>query len=456
MTAGGARAGRWRLARIPVWWRWLGAWTAVGLVIRVATVLGRPNRVPGGDSTWYNDVANLLVSGKGFVDPFVYQASHRLVQSAQFPPGFVFVLAAASLVGFKSYFAHRIWCCVIGAGVVVVGGLLGREVAGRRAGLIAAFVIAIYPNIWMSDEVAFSECLSPLMAALVLLLAYRFWKRPSLRRAAWLGVSVGLAALVRDELSMLGLFIVLPLTLTVGGGWRRRAATFAVGASSALLIVAPWVGYNLSRFRDPVFISSGLGVTLASTNCAPVYSGPAIGYWDEACVAAVPVNPNADESVRASEYQKYAMSFIRAHENRLLPVVAARLGRAFGLFKPLQQIRLDSVVETRPYHWALTGLGMYYVLALLSVGGTVVLRRRRVPVFPLLAVGLTVAVSVSLAFGDTRYRSTFEISLCVLAAVLVDRMWSRWSRPGRERPMEETAGVDEDGPGPRVLAAPGR
>ena len=453
MTVGGAPAGRRVLGRVPRWWRWIALWTVVGLAIRVATVLGRPHRVPGGDSTFYHDVANLLVAGKGFIDPFVYQDSHKVVQSAQFPPGFVFVLALASLVGLKSYFAQRIWCCVIGAAIVVVGGILGREVAGPRTGLITAFVIAVYPNLWMSDEVAFSECISPLMAALVLLTAYRFWKRPGMRSAAWLGLTVGLAALVRDELALLGLFVVVPLTLLARMSWKRRATALLVGAATAVLVVAPWVGYNLSRFQKPVFISSGLGVTLASTNCPQVYSGPAIGYWDAACVAAVPVNRNADESVRGSEYQAYAMRFIRSHENRLVPVVAARLGRAFGLFHPIQQIQLDATVETRPYHWALTGLGMYYALALLSIGGLVVLRRRRVPVFPLLAVGLVVAVSVSLAFGDTRYRSTFEISLAVLASVALESAWARWRGrgPAAGAAVPEPGGLDAAQP---VVGAP--
>ena len=93
----------------------------------------------------------------------------------------------ASVVGFKSFFAHRVWCCVIGAAAVTVCGVTGREMAGRRAGLIAAFLVAVYPNIWMSDELGLSETLTPLLVALVLLCAYRFWRQPGLRRMLVLG-----------------------------------------------------------------------------------------------------------------------------------------------------------------------------------------------------------------------------------------------------------------------------
>jgi hypothetical protein len=79
------------------------------------------------------------------------------------------------------------------------------------------------------------------------------------------------------------------------------------------------------------------------------------------------------------------------------------------------------------------GLGMYYAMLALSVGGTIILRRRGIPVFPLWAVGLTVAVSILLTFGQTRYRSTFEVSLVLLSAVALGWIWDRLSS---RRPTE--------------------
>ena len=344
----------------------------------------------------------------------------------------MFVLAIPSLLGLKTFLATRVWCCLIGAGGVVLCGYTGREIGGRRVGLIAAFLVAVYPNLWMSDELGLSEALSPLLVAAVLLTAYRFWKRPTFGSVLALGAAIGVAALGRDELSLLAVFILVPLALMASAlRWRRRVALLAVGGLCSLLIVGPWVGYNMSRFDDPVFISSGFGVTLASSNCAQLYSGPTEGYWSLECAVAVKekvANPHHDESVQGAAAQADAWRFIDTHTNRLFPVEMARLGRAFALFHPLEQIRLDSTVETRPYRWALVGLGMYYALVALSVGGLVILRRRRVPIFPLLAVGLDVAISVALTFGQTRYRSTFEVSLVLAAAVQLDWLWTRFHR----------------------------
>ena len=422
------------------WWMGIGLVTLMGFGIRLATVLGRPHRQPGGDGFYYHNAANLLVAGKGFIDPWHYYLLHppQYVQQGDWPPLFVFVLAMASLVGFKSFFAHRVWCCIVGAAAVTLCGVTGREIAGRRAGLIAAFFVAVYPNIWMSDELALSETLTPLLVAFVLLAAYRFWNKPGWGRMLVLGVALGVTLLGRDELALLIPLVLVPLALFTKVRWRTRLALAGVGTLMALTVVAPWVGYNMARFQKPTFISTGFGITLASANCNLTWSGPTEGYWALPCSQHTPLNPHADKSVQSSEAQAHAMKYIRAHASRLWRIEFARLGRAFGAYHPLQQVWFDYYVETRPYHWALVGLGSYYFLAALSVGGVVILRRRRVPVLPLIAIGLDVAATVLVTFGQTRYRTAFEVSLVLLGAVSVDwicggiwrRLTTRWRASG--------------------------
>jgi 4-amino-4-deoxy-L-arabinose transferase-like glycosyltransferase len=428
-------------------WPWLALWTVVGLAIRLATVYGRSNRVAGGDAKFYHETARLLVAGKGFINPayYYFHGQHHIMQTASWPPLFTFLLAIPIVFGFPTFFAARIWSCVIGAAAIVVCGLAGREIAGRRVGLIAALILAVYPNIWMTSELAMAEALSPLLAALVLWTAYRFWRRPTFGNVAWMGASIGLAALGRDELALLAVFLFLPLVLLARTcSWNKRLLMAAVGGGAAALLVLPWVGFNLSRFDRPVFISSGLGVTLASANCDTTYYGTLEGYWSAECSLKAPHGSDADESVYAGRDESYALKYIRGHEDRLLPVALARVGRGFAFFRPFQQLRLDSFVETRPYHWALLGLWMYYALLVGAIGGTVILRRRRIPVFPLWAIGLDVLVVFLVSFGNTRYRVTFEVSLVLLTAVTLDWLSAAWSR--RRRRGVEQASVEQAGP----------
>ncbi|MGA2303290.1 MAG: glycosyltransferase family 39 protein [Acidimicrobiales bacterium] len=431
------RHGRRPVAR---WWPWLGLSMVIGLAIRLDTVYSQAGKVAGGDAYFYYNAAKLLVAGHGFINPYLYipHGAHHVVQSADFPPLFIFALAIPSVVGLKSFLAARVWCCVLGTAAIGVCGYTGREIGGRRVGLIAAFLLAVYPNIWMTDELALSEALAPLLVATLLLFAYRFWKDPGVKRGIWLGIALGIAMLGRDELTLLVFFLLVPLVLLARAlSWKRRFAVLGIALLATALVVAPWVGYNLSRFQKPVFISTGLGVTMASADCAATYSGPAEGYWSMPCALASSHNPwfkehpKADDSAQGAEYQHLALDYVRSHESRLVPVTLAKIGRAFGFFHPLQQIEFDSYIETRPYHWALVGLGMYYALLALSIGGTVILRRRRIPSFPLWAIGLDVVCSVALTFGQTRYRTTFEVSLVLMAAVTLDAIWSAL-RAGRE------------------------
>jgi 4-amino-4-deoxy-L-arabinose transferase-like glycosyltransferase len=433
-------------------WLWLTVWTVVGLGIRLATVYGRPDRSPGGDPGYAHGVANLLVAGKGFINPLAYSFhnQHHIIQTAGWPPLWTFVLTVPIFLGFHSFFAARIWACIIGAGAIVVCGLAGREIGGRRVGLIAALVLAVYPNIWMNDELASSEALSPLLVALILWTAYRLWRRPTKWNAAALGGSIGLATLCRDELGLLALLIAIPLILILrSADWRRRLVFLMIAGATAAVLVVPWVGYNFSRFEKPVFISDGLGPTLASANCGLTYSGQAEGYWSYLCVKHVP-NQNTshfDESVNFAKTQEMGMHYIRTHESELPRVTLARVGRGFGFFHPIEQVKFDSLIETRPFHWALVGLGMYYGLLALSIGGTFVLRRRRVLVFPLWAVGVDVLSVFVLSFGQTRYRVTFEVSLVILAAAQLEWFWSKLPR-SRRRARAATSDEALDPPGP--------
>ena len=146
---------------------------------------------------------------------------------------------------------------------------------------------------------------------------------------------------------------------------------------------------------------------------------------------------------RAPDFQQMTITYIEHHENRLVPVGMAKLGRAFGFFHPMQQISFDAFLETRPYHWALVGLGMYYALLVLSIGGTVILRKRRIPVYPLWAIGLNVALAVLVAFGTTRYRLPFDVALVIMGSVAVAWAWDR-IRP--ERDAAVVLAHDEDPP----------
>src|SRR3954451_18740906 len=178
----------------------LAAIAGVGLAIRLVYALAvMGDRTPTGDGREFHLLANVLAQTGRYLQPFQELYLHHTVPTTEKPPLYPALLALPSWVGLDSYAAHRVVSCLLGAAAVVLIGLLGRRVGGARVGLVAAALAAMYPALWMLDGSLRSESLSLPLVTLVLLLAYRLADAPSWRRAALLGVAIGLAALTRGE-----------------------------------------------------------------------------------------------------------------------------------------------------------------------------------------------------------------------------------------------------------------
>lgn len=124
----------------------LAGLTLGAFLLRLSTMANIASRNPdGGDPYYYHVQANFLVNGHGFSDPFIWRESHQMVPSAIHPPLYSLWLAIPSFFGQGGYTAHKIMSCLAGALTVAMIGILARKVAGNRAGLVAAFLAAIYP-----------------------------------------------------------------------------------------------------------------------------------------------------------------------------------------------------------------------------------------------------------------------------------------------------------------------
>ncbi len=313
--------------------------TVLALILRLAYVwFNRRHTVYGGDPLYFHLGANLLAKGHGFINPYAY-ARHQIVQAADHPPLYLLYLSAFSLFGVTTITGHLLASTLIGTASVVVAGLAGREIGGERVGLIAAVLVAVYPNTWRYDGMLLSESMVILTVLVSVWLAYRYWHRPSRWRMAGVGAAVGLAALSRSELVLLALFLVVPLALlTPDASRRRRARRLVVGLGATALVLAPWVGGNLVRFDHTVILSENLGGTLATSNCDQTYYGPLIGYWYYPCGQAIldrhGIGPYAFNGAADRLQREGAIDYMRAHKGRIPVVVAARVGRITDLFHP--------------------------------------------------------------------------------------------------------------------------
>jgi 4-amino-4-deoxy-L-arabinose transferase-like glycosyltransferase len=388
------------------------------------------------DAVFYELEARKLADGRGFVDPFPGRYSGE--PEAGHPPLTVLVLAPAAELPGDSQLWMRLTMAALGTATVLLTGLLGRALAGERTGLLAAAVAAVYPNLWMNDGLLMPETLAALTTVGAVLLAYRLLRRPTAGTALGLGAACGLAALSRAELLLLVPLLALP---AAWAACRRdphaqlRLLGGVVGAT--VLVVGPWIGFNLARFEKPTFLSTGDGGALVGANCPRTYDGSSIGFWTIYCV---PLHrPPGDLSVASDRYRTKAVDYARAHAGRLPVVVLARVGRLLGVYAPRQLVNY-TVSEGRPKWASYLGLVTFLLFLPLAVLGARRLRRRGQPIWPLLAPAVLVLVAAALVYGTPRFRAPAEPSVVVLAAVgaaaLLARRWPAWSPEGVGPPTD--------------------
>ncbi len=431
----------------------------LGLAWRVAYVLiTKRHAAVWGDAVAYHYGANILADGKGFLDPLRYEFSGLKFPSAAHPPLYVTYMAAWSLVGVKSALGHRLVSCLLGAATVGLVGLLGRRLGGDRVGLIAAGLAAAYPHLWLNDAALLSETAAAFAVVLAMLAVLRFREQPSMARTWQLGGTLALAVLGRAELLILIPLIAIPLVVRARH-LTQRDQLVRIGAIgvAALVMIGPWVGYNLTRFEKPVLLSNGLGATLLGGACDAAFYGANIGYWSycpgATDAARFPPPPAAtlsrwtaepksartvaekhaylrkyftgapDESENDVTARTEATTYIKAHKKQFVLVVAARIGRIWNGFRPFQNARLDGLVEGRGLAQARVALGAYYLYAAAGIVGLVALRRRKQPIWPYVLLAGVVTFTAAISFAVQRYRIPIDAVLPALAAVGIDALW---------------------------------
>jgi hypothetical protein len=407
---------------------------ALALAVRWIAVFAHYGDLPLelDDNYAYHTQAKLLLDHGGFYEPFVWKDSVEaggpevFEPSAGHPPGYVLYLAAFGLVGLDSPTANRLASGLAGAAAVALIGIVARWVGRRaglgegvadRAGLIAAFLAAIYPNLWVNDALILSESVAAGLIALVIFCAYRFWDDSSWRNAVFLGLSVGLTTLTRSEGLLLLPGLVLPLAVMLRDQTWRRRLTLAVGTGAvALALMAPWMIRNLATFEEPAppYLATGSGRVLAFGNCDETYSGKFFGYWNINCA---PSEFSGDESEIDRIHREKATAYMQNHLDELPKVVLARVGRMWHLFRTDEGVEFDRFFERRGLDEARFALWQFYVMIPVGVAGTVLLWRRNVTVIPLLAPFVLVTFTAATTFGITRYRVPSEVALTILAGL---------------------------------------
>lgn len=421
------RSGVGALTREPVRFVFLLALiVAIGVAIRVVYTLKiAPHAHLFPDSLWYRAQAFNLRAGRGYIDVSrVLGAfrgipeSARVRDTAYWPPLYPGYLAAGQELFGETVRATQLLGCATGAATITLTGLLGRAIAGRAVGLLAALLVAVCPFLIAADGSLMAETLFVPLVLLALLLAQRARTRPS--TAAWcaLGAVIGLAALTRGDGLFLIVVAVIPAALLSATPARQLVPRVLLGLGVTALVLAPWIIRNAIEVHEPTISTISANGVLAAANCKATYSGAGIGSWSYACMRT-DVGYAMSEARYSHLLRRKGVEYALDHVDAWPRVGTARVARVWGLWDPLDLTKREAI-ETRNRSWQRMAWPVSIATLFVGFVGFGVLARRGRPIALLVAPVVMTTLLALVTYGNTRFRTAAEPALLIgVAAALL-------------------------------------
>jgi 4-amino-4-deoxy-L-arabinose transferase-like glycosyltransferase len=326
---------------LPSWWP-LAALTLLAAALRLSTL--------DLQSFWYDEA---------FTPVHVLHASlsatlRGVVHTENSPPLWYLIEWADSRVLGDGEVALRLPSALAGTATVPVAWMIGRELAGRRAAILAAALVACNPLfVWYSQE-ARVYALFVLMAALAMMFFARAERDPTRANLAAFSLSASLALLTH----YFAVFLLIPMALWLllaphrrGSGDRRAvlaalAAPTVVGLALLPLISAQgghgtqWIGrWPLAHRLEAIpqyyltgYSGAPLGHGVELLVALAIGAGLALGLWRLSGAPAAPVagtlrTAGGNAEPRRSQVEHGALlALLLAASGILAPVVLAAFG----------------------------------------------------------------------------------------------------------------------------------
>ena len=425
-----ARGGGLLCARGPIL-----AIVALALVLRLATIAADTGYLPEQDAWDYDRHARSIADGDGFPDSY-YVLDRG--PSALRAPGYPYFLGTLYAVSGNSIAVGRFANAALGALAVFLLYLIASRVWGRRVGLLAAILMAVFPPLVLLSRELLSEPLFIVLELGMVLSVLEFRRLRELRWAALAGLLFGLAALTRNPGPALAIPLVLGLWVLRPRLSRRAAMAPAVALLCAVLVIAPWTVRNATEFGRFIPITSGTGFAMAGTyNGASQEDDADPGSWRTPRVApeytALFLTPGIDEGTLDATLRSKAIAFALGHPLYVAQVTGWNLLRLFELSGGSVVDPFTGPVETRGIGSAdpLSERVALALAVLLAVAGAVAIVRSRRPAVRRIATGprflwlvpiLLILVAAPIN-GLPRQRTPVDPFILILAAIGLAWLW---------------------------------
>jgi 4-amino-4-deoxy-L-arabinose transferase-like glycosyltransferase len=232
----------------------------LGLSVRTALLFLAGNRqispLSGvGDQVRYLTLADSVFQGRGLT----YYGQPTAIRGPLYP----LLLAGSHIVFGSHYFVMmRVFQFLIGIAVAFLCFRLATKLFGIEAGAMSGAIALALPTLMFIS----SELQTEQFAAFLTILFLFFFLgeiQGRTNRAIGMGISSGLAALIRFNCA------ILAIVGAVSCLWSRRIKSAVVVFLVSGLVVSPWIVRNLRVFHGKVLFSSVQGMTLLIGVLAP-------------------------------------------------------------------------------------------------------------------------------------------------------------------------------------------
>jgi 4-amino-4-deoxy-L-arabinose transferase-like glycosyltransferase len=411
----------------------LWAIIVVGLALRLGWALYARGDAPdawqeSGDQFSYFHYGREIAEGRGYVSYITGDAT------AYYPIGYPAILGVLFFVVLHTpipndlLLATALFHVALGTASVALVFLVGRAVASVRVGLVAATLLAVFPNvIYQVATVQLETTFIFLVLASLAVIVTHDWSvgPPSVRRLVAFGATLGVTVLVRPFAAVLLAGLAAALW-SQGLGWRRVAAGVAVPLGVVVLLSVPWTIRNAVQLDAFVPSSTNMGDTLCLDRNLDAKGGFRFADHD-GCA-----DPDLPEVPRNQGSTKKAIHFVLDHPGRELLQIVRRARIMFGSdhdgIEAVQTLGGGPFLSERVVDAAepLADWSFFGLVALAVMGLPAFARRNHRPERLLAVSGLVgLLVIPLLLWGNPRFHLPLAPFIVLSAALAIDGAWRR-------------------------------
>ena len=406
---------------------------ALALALRVIVIAADSSYQPTNDALEYDYLARSIAAGDGYPPSgYLLQAGPTAVRG----PGFPFLLGGVYALSGDSVTAGRLLDALLGAAVVVLLYLIAKRIWGRRVGLLAAAMAAVFPPLVLLSRDLVSESLFLVLELGALLCVLEFRRSGAMTRwAVAAGAICGLAILTRPTGFVLLACVAFGLWTLRSRASLHSLAAPAAGVLCAVLVLTPWLIRDAAEFGRVVPVTTSGGIATSGTyNQASFEADVEPGAWRDP--QAIPrfrplfMTLGLDEASVDVALRNDARDFAWEHPAYVAEATGWNFLRLFEVLGGSVIDRESKTVSERGIGSAdptaerigigiavvLAAVGLFTLLGPWGKGGN---SRRRVPHGPLFfwAVPILMLLVTAPIAGLPRYRLPVDPFLLILAAI---------------------------------------